>query len=100
MATDKDKPKNTKEGSYNSNITEEERKMLDQENVHKDGGVDEQLRDRTKEIDFSGRNLDVPGRETAKKGNGTGLNDEENKVHSQGGPGNENLEEQDGKINK
>lgn len=96
----KDKPKDTKQGSYNSNITEEERKMLDQENIHKDGGVDEQLRDRKKDVDFSGQNLDVPGREEAQKNAGNGINDEENKVHSQGGPAKDNLKEQDGKINK
>jgi len=83
---------------YNSNLTEEERKMLNQENLHKDGGVDDQLRDRKEEVDFAGSDLDVPGRQNAKKGHGNGLNDEENKVHSQGGSSKNNLEEQDGKI--
>ncbi|HEA28824.1 MAG TPA: hypothetical protein ENH91_02315 [Leeuwenhoekiella sp.] len=96
MASEK---KNTHENQkYDPNLTKEEKKMLDQENVHKDGGVDEQLRDRKKDVDFAGSDLDVPGRQSAKKRNGNGLNDEENKVHSQGGSSKNNLEEQDGKI--
>ena len=37
--------------------------------------------------------LDVPGREQAKKNKGNGLRDEENKLFSQGGEDNENLEQ-------
>lgn len=92
---DKSGSKNEK---YNSDLTEEELRMLNQENLHKDGGADEQLRDRTKEVDFAGSDLDVPGRQNAKKGSGNGLNDEENKLHSQGGSSKNNLEEQDGEI--
>ena len=91
---------NKKEESkkYNSDLTKEDKDMLNQENLHKDGGVDEQLRDRKRKVDFTGEDLDIPGQETAKKGKGTGLNDEENKLHSQGGPSKNNLEEQDGKL--
>lgn len=95
--TIKDKSGNTNK-KYNPNLTEEELRMLNQENLHKDGGVDEQLRDREEEVDFAGSDLDIPGRQNAKKGNGNGLNDEENKLHSQGGSSKNNLEEQDGKI--
>ncbi len=96
MTTEK-KSRNTNE-KYNSDLTEEERKMLNQENLHKDGGVDEQLSDRINKVDFAGSDLDIPGRQNAKKGSGNGLNDEENKLHSQGGSSKNNLDEQDGKI--
>jgi len=97
IMTTEDKQKNTNQ-KYNSDLTEEERKRLNQENLHKDGGGDDQLRDREDKVDFAGSDLDVPGRQNAKKGHGNGLNDEENKVHSQGGSSKNNLEEQDGKI--
>ncbi|WP_031425356.1 hypothetical protein [Flavimarina sp. Hel_I_48] len=96
MTTEKGKGKT--EQKYNSDLTPEEKKMLDQENLHKDGGVDDQLRNRSKKVDFAGSDLDVPGRQSAKRGGGNLINDEENKVHSQGGSSKNNLEEQDGKL--
>ncbi len=95
--TTENKSDNTNK-KYNSDLTEEELKMLNQENLHKDGGVDDQLRNREAKVDFAGSDLDVPGRQNAKKDHGNGLNDEENKVYSQGGSSKNNLEEQDGKI--
>tara|TARA_R110002020_G_scaffold53917_3_gene150658 strand:- start:1891 stop:2172 length:282 start_codon:yes stop_codon:yes gene_type:complete len=92
----KNKKEETKK--YNPDLTKEDRDILNEENLHKDGGVDEQLRDRKRKVDFTGEDLDIPGQERAKKGNGTGLNDEENKLHSQGGPAKDNLKEQDGTL--
>ena len=84
---------NNKEKSYNSDLTEQEKEMLNQENLHQDGGDDENLKNRTKDVDFAGSELDVPGSENAKKNNGpNGLKDEENDLYSQGG-NNNNLEE-------
>tara|TARA_R100001230_G_C5595491_1_gene110635 strand:- start:291 stop:602 length:312 start_codon:yes stop_codon:yes gene_type:complete len=90
-----------KDTNYNSDITNHDLKILGQDNrnLRKDGGDDKALRDRNDSVDFAGKKLDVPGRTQAKKGNGPNdLNDEENKLHSQGGPGNEHLEEKDGSL--
>lgn len=83
---------------YNPDVTERDKDILKQRNIHGDGGDDQQLRDRTEKVDFAGDDLDVPGREQAKKGNGNGLRDEENKLHSQGGPSKNNLERDDSAL--
>ena len=83
----------TKEDQYNSEITEQEKEMLNQENLHNDGGDDENLVERERDIDFTGNDLDVPGSDQAKKNQGSsGLKDEENDLYSQGGNNND-LEE-------
>lgn len=93
-----DKKKQTKNENtddnlpYDPNITKQDLNTLSQKNVHTDGGDDQQLRDRIEKVDFAGKDLDVPGRNKAKKSN-TGFRDEENQLFSQGGEGNENLEE-------
>ena len=90
---------NTKEKlAYNPNITEEDKELLgeDKDNIHNDGSADRELKNRNKEVDFTGKDLDVPGRTADHKGSDTaGLNDEENKLHSQGGERNNNLERDD-----
>jgi len=84
---------------YNSNLTEHDKDILRQSNVHGDGGDDQQLRDRKKDVDFAGSDLDVPGREIAKKGHGPkGLKDEENGLYSQGGDSKDNLERDDAAL--
>jgi hypothetical protein len=88
---DSDKKKEEKL-PYNPDVTEHDKDMLSQKNIHGDGGDDQQLRDREEKVDFEGKDLDVPGRNQAKKSK-TGLRDEENKLFSQGGEGNENLEQ-------
>lgn len=82
---------------YNPNITEHDKDMLSQKNVHGDGGDDQQLRDRKNKVDFAGKDLDVPGRNQAKKSN-TGLRDEENQLFSQGGDDKDNLEEDNPRV--
>lgn len=77
---------------YNPNITEHDKDMLAQNNIHGDGGDDQQLRDRKDKVDFAGEDLDIPGRNQAKKSN-TGYRDEENQLFSQGGEDNEKLEQ-------
>jgi hypothetical protein len=82
-------------------VTKHDKDILKQENVHGDGGDDQQLKERERPIDFAGSDLDVPGRNDAKKGNGpNGLNDEENKVYSQGSAHNADLERDKLKDNK
>jgi len=92
----KEKVMSTKEkqkADYNPDLTKEDLDLLNQKNIHKDGGVDEQLRDRKKDVDFTGSDLDIP---TGSDRNN--LKDEENKLYSQGGSRNNNLEEQKGKL--
>ncbi len=92
--TSASKEKKTEKGlPYNPNVTKHDRDILSQENVHGDGRDDQQLRDRKGKVDFECTNLDVPGSNQAKKSNGNGLRDEENKLFSQGGEDNENLEQ-------
>ena len=86
-----------KEEKYNSEITEQEKEMLNQENVHNDGGDDQDLNQRKKDVDFVGNDLDVPYSDKAKKNNGpSGLKDEENDLYSQGGNNNDLEEDHSG----
>lgn len=95
----KNQEKEKKKPLYNSDVTEREKELLDTENVHQDGGDDEILRDRKREADFEGKDLDIPGSDNAKKNHGPrGLKDEENDVYSQGGNNND-LEEDHSGIN-
>ncbi|MBW2960739.1 hypothetical protein [Mesonia aestuariivivens] len=81
------------ENKYNSEITNQEKEMLNQENIHRTGGDDEDLTNREKELDFTASDLDVPESNPAKKNRGSiGLKDEENDFYSQGGNNND-LEE-------
>ena len=90
---------NKKQELYNSDITEHDKDILNQANIHGDGGDDQQLRDRKKEVDFAGSDLDIPGREDAKKGHGPkGLKDEENGHYSQGIDSKNNLERDDAAL--
>ena len=83
--------------SYNPNITQHDKDILDQNNIHGDGGDDQQLIDRKEKVDFAGKDLDIPGRNQAKKSN-TGFRDEENQLFSQGGDDKDNLEEDKPRI--
>lgn len=83
--------------TYNSNITREDLEIIGQDfknNIRKDGGDDVALTNRTHDVDFAGKDLDIPGRNQASKKTTNRLKDEENKLHSQGSSSNENLEEQ------
>lgn len=98
MKMKKDNATNDKDLKYNPEITKEDKDLLRQDNahLHSDASSDELLRNRKDNVDFAGKDLDIPGRNEAKKGNGpNGLNDEENKIHSQGGERNNNLERND-----
>ena len=87
------KKQDKKELKYNPNVTEHDKDILKQKNIHGDGGDDQQLRERKDKVDFEGSGLDVPGREKAKKQKGNQLRDEENQLFSQGGETKENLEQ-------
>ncbi|WP_036158188.1 hypothetical protein [Maribacter forsetii] len=84
----KNKDKNT---SYNSDVTTDDLQALGEKvkNTRTDKGDDSQLNDREKNVDFAGKDLDVPGRNLSRINS---LKDEENQLYSQGGSGNEDLE--------
>lgn len=83
---------------YNPEVTEHDLEILSQENIHGDGGDDQQLRERIHKVDFTGEDLDVPGSKTARKSGKKGMPDEENQLFSQGGEDKENLEEDDSAL--
>ena len=86
-----------KDTLYNSDITSEDLKVLGKDienNIRQDGGDDVALNNRVEKVDFSGKDLDVPGRAAASKNTTNRITDEENMLFSQGGESKENLEEQ------
>ena len=87
----KSEDKNT---SYNSDVTTDDLQALGEKvkNTRTDRGDDSQLNDREKDVDFAGKDLDIPGRELPQSKTQETLKDEENQLYSQGGPGNEDLE--------
>jgi hypothetical protein len=77
-----------------SDLTHEDIEALGPVNLSMDGGEDEQLlKHRIHPVDFSGRDLDVPGAELDDKSESLGTEDEENNSYSLGGDNHENLEE-------
>lgn len=79
---------------YNSDITSDDLQALGdkQENLRNDNGEDRILKNRINQVDFSGNNLDVPGRVKVKNQTKKKLKDEENQLYSLGSGDNENLE--------
>ena len=98
QANTKDKlQKENATSSYDSNITKDDLKALGEDvenNIRQDGGDDVALDNRKEKVDFSGKDLDIPGRSAASKKTTNRITDEENMLFSQGGESNENLEEQ------
>ncbi|MDO6761089.1 hypothetical protein Q4566_12835 [Tamlana sp. 2_MG-2023] len=95
MKTEQNKEQNTKDKKqYNSDVTKEDLKALDEKTKHlrTDGGQDKYLKDRTKPVDFEGKDLDIPGRSKSKAKPDGNLSDEENRHHSLGSSDNSHLE--------
>ncbi|WP_179344963.1 hypothetical protein [Winogradskyella ursingii] len=83
------------EKKYNSDITKEDLNTLGEKNKHmRDKETDDaQLKNRTKDVDFTGKGLDVPGRDLPRNRPEEKLKDEENQLYSQGSESNSNLED-------
>lgn len=79
------KKKDKKDEKYNSEITPQEKEMLNQENVHNDGDDDAHLINRERDADFSGNDLDIPEPEEIPHRQKKKIPDEENHLYSQGG---------------
>ena len=88
---EKKKTDKAKEG-YNSDVTQNDIDALGSEGLSMDTGDDRMLEKRKKELDFTGKDLDVPGRDSVNKGNTTNLKDEENTLYGQGAESKESLE--------
>jgi len=76
-----------------ADITPEDLEALGPIDLSMDGGEDEQLKQRTHPVNFSGDDLDVPGAELDDEEEQIGSEDEENNSYSIGGDNHENLEE-------
>lgn len=63
------------------------------EELSMDMGDDEQLKHRDRPVDFTGKDLDIPGSELDDKAEETGAEDEENNSYSIGGDNHDDLEE-------
>lgn len=74
-------------------VTNEDLEALDPEELSMDMGDDEQLKHRDRPVDFTGKDLDIPGSELDDKAEETGAEDEENNSYSIGGDNHEDLEE-------
>ena len=76
--------KSTEELVREARVTKEDLEALGprDENLRDDGGDDEQLLDRTRKVDFSGDELDVPGSELDDQQEQIGSEDEENNSYS------------------
>ena len=79
---------------YNSNITSDDLQVLGDKsgNLRNDNADDELLKNKVNNIDFVGKDLDIPGRKPSIKTTKKSLKDEENQLYSLGSDDNENLE--------
>lgn len=77
---------------YNPEVTPHDLDILKQENIHGDGGDDQQLREHEDKVDFTGSELDVPGRNETQNPDPRELPDEENELYSRGADNSTNQE--------
>jgi len=77
-------------------VTEEDLEALGPEDLSLDMGADEELKHRGRPVDFTGKDLDIPGSELDDAAESTGSEDEENNGYSIGGDDHNNLEESKG----
>ncbi|WP_435412809.1 hypothetical protein [Psychroserpens mesophilus] len=77
--------------TYNPEITKDDKIALGDKAGHLKTELsdDTLLKNREKKVDFAGKDLDIPGRNSAAKNT---LKDEENQLYSQGSDDNEDLE--------
>lgn len=76
-----------------SDVTAEDLEALGPEDLSMDMGDDEELKHRTRPVDFSAQDLDIPGSELDDEKEEIGSEDEENNSYSLGGDNHEDLEE-------
>lgn len=76
-----------------TDLTKEEKQLLESDELSEDLGEDEELRTRVWAVDMTGEDLDVPGTELDDEAEEVGSEDEENNLYSIGGDRHEGLEE-------
>lgn len=86
-----DELKPTRKNPYD--VTDEDMEALGSKELSMDMGDDEQLKHRTRPVDFSAKDLDIPGSELDDEKEEIGSEDEENNSYSLGGDNHEDLEE-------
>jgi hypothetical protein len=74
-------------------VTEEDLQALGPADLSNDGGDDEDLKHRTRPVDFAAKDLDIPGSELDDQSESVGSEDEENNSYSIGGDDHNDLEE-------
>ncbi len=81
--------KDQKPEQNKSDVTKEDIQNLgrSREDLRRDGGSDEQLKDRERPVDFAGKELDIPGRTLPDDRDPSDPKDEENQLYSQGDNG-------------
>jgi hypothetical protein len=74
-------------------VTDEDLEALGPADLSMDGGDDEDLKHRSRPVDFAAKDLDIPGSELDDAAESVGSEDEENNSYSVGGDGHNELEE-------
>jgi hypothetical protein len=76
-----------------SNVSADEKRLLESDELSEDMGEDEELRTRVWDVDVSGSDLDIPGAESDDEEEDVGEEDEENNLYSLGGDRHEDMEQ-------
>lgn len=84
--------KQDKDQLYDSKISKEDLNALRKRGLSMDAGDDRLLQNRKEPIDFTGKDLDVPKKDTVNLTPSAGIVDEENTLYAQGSQHNEHLE--------
>ncbi|MGB7393373.1 MAG: hypothetical protein WA913_03165 [Pricia sp.] len=89
---DVDKELQNKKEKYDPDVTQEDIDALGSKGLSMDTGDDRILEKRKQKLDFTGDNLDVPGRDTTNNTTTKNLKDEENTLYGQGSESKKGLE--------
>lgn len=73
-----EKDQNKKDLPYNPDITKEDKQALNVKGHSMNMGQDKELANRERDVDFTGKEMDIPGREERDTSTGTGIPDEDN----------------------
>lgn len=84
--------KSPEELAKEAEVTDEDLEALGPEDLSMDMGEDEQLKQREDDVDFEGKDLDIPGRSSDDGQEDIGAEDEENNHYSLGSDSNDDLE--------
>jgi|SRR5690554_3368613 len=93
--TDLENLKSPEELAEEAEVTDEDLEALGPEDLSMDLGEDEQLKQREDDVDFEGKDLDIPGRSSDDDQEDIGAEDEENNHYSLGSDSNDGLERGD-----